>query len=170
MPAMPAYFHRVGDAIAALQQDSSDWVDRKAVEEALGVSKTVAWRIMRQCGAVDGPGNTLVCRRDGLIEALQKLQTTGKFERETRRRERVSAYLEHLAQFGRTRRTTVAERGRALELISSRFGKLPDGVTLTPRKLSVEFSTPEQFLEKVGAVIYALQNDFEAVREFIEAG
>src|SRR5271157_1611628 len=170
MPAKPSYFHRVGEAIEALQQVPSDWVDRRAVEEVLGVSKTVAWRIMRHCGAVDGPGNTLVCGRSGLVAALAKLQATGEFEREARRRDRVSAYLEHLAQLGRTKRTTVAKRGRALELLSSRFGKLPAGVELTPRRLTVEFSSPEEFLETVGAVIFALQNDFEAVKEFIEVG
>lgn len=154
----------------ALERLPSDWVDRRGVEEALGVSKTVAWRIMRHSGAVEGPGNTLICPKSELLASLARLQATGEFAREARRRERVSGYLEHLAQFGRSRRTTIAVREKASELVSARFGKLPAGVELRPRKLTVEFATPEEFLERIGAVIFALQNDFEAVREFIEAG
>src|SRR5438270_8051319 len=118
MPAVPAYFHRLGEAIEALQRLSSEWVDRRAVEEAFGVSKTVAWRIMRHSGAVDGPGNTLICRKADLLASLARLQATGEFAREARRRDRVSGYLEHLAQFGRSRRTTVAVREKAAELVN----------------------------------------------------
>jgi hypothetical protein len=125
---------------------------------------------MRHCGALDGPGNTLICRREDLVAALTKLQATGDFDRETRRRDRISAYLEHLAQFGRSKRTTVAESGKALQILSSRFGKLPAGVELSARRLVVDFTSPEEFLERVGSVIFALQNDFDEIRDFIEAG
>lgn len=170
MPARPSYFHRIGDAIATIERTRSEWIDRRAVEEALGVSKTVAWRVMRRCGATDGPGNTLVCGREGLIAALLEIQATGECEREIRRRDRVAEYLERLAETGRTRRIRVAENARAHGLVDSRFRKLPAGVELTPSRLTVEYASPEEFLERIGAVIFALQNDFDAVREFIESG
>jgi len=170
MPAKPVYFHQIGAAIEALRRLDTDWVDRRAVEEALGVSKTVAWRILRRSGAQDGPGNTLVCRRGELIEALEALRQGEDYRREVKRRDRIADYLKRLAEVGRTRRTKVAEDHRAIELLSSRLGRLPTGVELTPRRLTVEFSSPQEFLERMGTVIFALQNDYDAVRQFIESG
>jgi hypothetical protein len=170
MPAIPSYFHRLGDACEVLGRLDCDWIDRSTLEEVMGVSKTVAWRILRRCGAVDGPGNTLICRRDELVAALRRVQETGQFERENRRRERLSGYLERLAEVGRTRRTKVATEEKAMDLINTRFERLPAGITLTPTRLSIDFSSPEEFLQRVGSVIFALQNDYEAVRAFIEAG
>jgi hypothetical protein len=170
MPAKPAYFHRVADAIDNLKSMDCAWVDRRMVEELLDVSKTVAWRVLRRCGGEEGPGNALMCSRERLIAALEQLQATGEVEREVRRRNRVSTYLERLAEFGRAKRTQVATAQRAAELLTSRFGALPAGVEFTPRRLTVEFSSPEEFLQKIGAIIFTLQNDYDSVRQFIEAG
>jgi hypothetical protein len=170
MPAKPAYFHRVAGAIENLKSMDCDWADRRMVEELLGVSKTVAWRVLRRCGGEEGPGSALMCRREGLIAALEQLQATGELEREVRRRDRVSGYLERLAEFGRTKRTQVATDQRAVELLSSRFGELPAGIQFTPRRLTVEFSSPEEFLQRIGAIIFTLQNDYDSVRQFIESG
>jgi|SRR5579863_1836179 len=169
MPAKPAYFHRITDVLQALETVDSEWVDRRMVEEAFGVSKTVAWRILRRCGGEDGPGNTLICRRERLREALARWQATGEVEREVRRRDRLSTYLDRLAESGLSKRTQIAKDQKAAELLSTRFGALPAGVEFTPRRLTVEFSSPEEFLQRIGAVIFALQNDFEAVRSFIES-
>ena len=161
MPATPSYFHRLADAIAIFRGVGIEWIDRRTVEEVLGVSKTVAWRIMRRCGAGDGPGNTLVCRRDDLVNALTRLQATGEFEREERRRDRLSEYLARMAEIGAARKTTVATAQNALDLVNARFGRLPAGILLTNRRLTVDFGTAEEFLQRMGAVIFALQNDYE---------
>ena len=168
MPAQPAYFHRLGDALAAIRAIEQGWIDRKAIEEALGVSKTVAWRIMRRCGAVEGPGNTLICRREELIAALTQWQATGEVERESRRRDRLSSYLERMAEVGRSRRTPVASAQQAMDMVNARFDRLPAGIRLTRKQLVVEFGSAEEFLQRMGAVIFALQNDYESIREFIE--
>lgn len=168
MPAKPSYFHRLGDALTVLGSHPGDWIDRRMIEEALGVSKTVAWRIMRQCGAVDGPGNTLICRRDELVAALTALQATGGFEWESRRRDRLTSYLERMAEVGRSRGTPVASAQQAVDLVNARFDRLPPGVSLTSRRLTLDFASPEEFLQRMGAIIFALQNDYEAIRSFIE--
>ena len=169
MPAKPAYFHRLDDALRLFFQLPDEWVDRRTVQEILGVSKTVAWRIMRRCGAGEGPGNTLVCRRDALVRSLECLRATGDFEREAGRRDRLTRYLEALAEAGRTRRTPVATQAQALDLVSSRFGRFPAGVSLTRERLTVDFASPEEFLQRIGAVIFALQNDYDAIRAFIDS-
>jgi hypothetical protein len=66
-------------------------------------------------------------------------------------------------------RTTVASQRQALDLVNTRFGNLPANVVLTPRSLHVEFEDAEGFLRSVGSLVFALNNDYEAIREFIEA-
>ncbi len=168
MPARPVYFHRLSDAIEELSHFQVPWVDRQTIEQLLGTSKASAWRLMRKCGAEDGPGHTLVCRREGLISALKAVAESGEWRQESRRRQRVETYLSEMAEFARSRQTPVASHGKASELLDSRFGNLPRGVELTPSRLTVEFSGAQDFLQKIGSVIFALQNDFDTVRDFIE--
>ena len=171
MPAKPSYCHRLGGGIAAIEALDTDWVDRRQVEEALGVSKTVAWRILRKCGAKDGPGNTLVCRRADLIIRLKELQTDGAVhEREIRRRERVEEFLEKIRPEVVAHLTKVVRGDQAVGLLSTTFQKLPASVTLTPRSLHIEFLGTEDFLQSFGALVYALHNDYEEICRFIEFG
>src|SRR5512146_391539 len=139
MPARPAYFHRISEALEVLRRLPSPWIDRRAVEETLGVSKTVAWRIMRRCGAADGPGNTLVCGRTELIAALENLEQSPECDREIRRRGRLEQRLGDLLAAARSQHVTVARKERGLEMAGSRFAKLPAGVELTRGRLNIEF-------------------------------
>jgi hypothetical protein len=170
MPARPAYFHRITEALEVLRKLESDWIDRRTLEETLGVSKTVAWRIMRRCGATGGPGGALVRRRLELVEALEALERSPGCDREIRRRGRLEERLSGLLAAARSKHVRIAPESRSLELVSTRLGKLPPGVELTPGRLTVDFFGTEDFLEKVGAIVFALQNDYQAITEFIEQG
>jgi hypothetical protein len=168
VPARPSYFHRLADAIATFRRLPSDWIDRRTVEETLGVSKTVAWRLLRRCGASDGPGNTLVCRRDALVAALEGIYRADDCQREVGRRDRLESRLGQLLAAARSRHVRLAPVAEGVAIVSSRFDKLPDGVSLTRRELIVQFDDSADFLRKIGAVVFALQNDYEAIREFID--
>jgi hypothetical protein len=170
MPARPAYFHKLPEAITVLEKTASIWIDRRTLQEILGVSKTIAWRLLQKCGAVPGPGNTLVCERLQLLSALESLRIGERCARELYRRERLEERLTQLVTAARSRNVRVVPDSRAIELASTRFGRLPAGVELSPGRLTVEFDGIEQFLEKLGAVVFALQNDFEAVSRSIEGG
>src|ERR1041385_6651503 len=78
MPAAPLWIHRLPDALPALASLPQDLVDRRTLEELLGVGKWTAWRILRQCGAEDGPGGALVCRRERLVERLRAIRQDGR--------------------------------------------------------------------------------------------
>jgi hypothetical protein len=169
LPAQPAYFHRLSEALEVFRSLDLDWIDRRTLQETLGVSKTVAWRILRLCGASDGPGNTIVCRRMELISALERLAQSDTCDRELHRRSRLEQNLAQLLRTARASHIQVAPHSRSIELVSSRFGKLSAGVDLSPSRLVIDFHGTEDFLEKVGAIVFALQNDYEAVSEFIEA-
>ncbi len=167
MPVQLSFLHRLASGIAALEECGSDWVDRRTVEEALGVGKWTAWRLLRRCGAAEGPGKALVCRKTEFIERLRKLERDERFEPEIQRRRRVEAYLDGMARFARTRHKEIAREAEAESLASSRFEALPEGVELTPGELRVQFEGMEDFLRKFGAVVFALHNDYEAVAAFI---
>jgi len=169
VPARPAYFHRISEALETFRSIELDWIDRRTLQDVLGVSKTVAWRILRLCGATDGPGNTIVCRREELISALERLSLSEPCDRELRRRFRLEQNLAQLLRTARATHIQVAPPSHTVELVSTRFGKLPTGVELSPSRLTIDFLGTKDFLEKVGAIVFALQNDYEAVSEFIEA-
>ena len=139
------------------------------IEESFGVSKTVAWRILRKCGARPGPGHALVCHRLELIERLQELKKDGAVhEREIARLDRLDRLLQTLRPSVVANMTPVAKGEDALRILSSTFRKLPPNVRLTPRSLQIDFKGPEEFLSAMGAVIFALHNDYEEIRSFIE--
>lgn len=168
MPAVPTYLRRLRNAIDAIEALQDELVDRRGIEEAFGAGKWTAWRIMRRCGAMEGPGNTLVCRRGELLEHLRGLEKDGRFGPEIERRQKVEAYLESMARFAGRKHQQVAVDAKAEELLSSRFGSLPQGVELRANELRIEFSGTADFLQKFGAVVFALQNDYEAISNFIE--
>ncbi len=167
MPTTPLYAHRLDGGIQALAAMSVDWVDRRTLEETLGVSKWTAWRIMKRCGAEEGPGNTLVCRRGDLIRQLQILQEDGRFAPEIARRKRVEHYLDGIVQYASRKHKQIARNEAAVELLSSRFLNLPAGVDLQPGELRIQFSGTEEFLQKLGAVVFALNNDYERISDFL---
>lgn len=170
MPATPLFAHRLADGILALEAMTADWVDRRTLEEVLGVSKWTAWRILKRCGAEDGPGSSLVCRRDELIERLKALQQDIRVAPEIARRNRVEQYLEGMLRYASRKHRQIAQNELAVTLLSSRFAKLPEGVDLRPGELRIQFSGMDDFLQKFGAVVFALHNDLERISEFLESG
>src|SRR5579859_2417947 len=118
MPSTPLFLHRLADAIPALEALPADLIDRRTLEEALGVSKWTAWRILRTCGATDGPGGALVCRRGELVTALKKLAQDGRYAPEIARRERLSRYLDQIGRYAGSRRHEIAHSQAASGLLA----------------------------------------------------
>jgi hypothetical protein len=168
MPSRPQYFHRLTDAIKTFEHYPIEWIERRHVEEVLEISKTVAWRILRRCGAEEGPGKALICRREDFVRALREVLSNPEFEREAHRRKRVEDQVLQLARLAHSRQSQVAQGVAAQELIDSRLASLPPGVDLTRQRLTIEFHGPEDFLQKFGAVVFALQNDYESLAAFLE--
>src|SRR5690349_13391516 len=152
MPASPLWIHRLADALPALASLPHDLVDRRTLEEVLGVGKWTAWRILRQCGAEDGPGGALVCRRDLLVEKLRAIQQDGRLAPEIARRERLERYLDGMLVYATRKHKEIARDTAAAELADSRWGKLPAGVDLERGELRIRFQGTDDFLRKVGAV------------------
>jgi hypothetical protein len=57
----------------------------------------------------------------------------------------------------------------ARELADTRFGNLPKGVTFTPTSLKLEFQGSQDFLQLLGAVLKALENDTHEMILFMDS-
>ena len=165
MPAKPSYAHRLSGAIASLEARSAAQIGRHDIEELLGVSKTVAWRVMRSCGATLAPGGALLCDRLQLIERLRGFAAGEDIANEVKRHKRVTNHILEMHAF----LNSMVSAKEANAVRSTRFAKLPANITLTRRSLHIEFQDSGEFIAAVGAVLFALENDLEEMREFIDA-
>lgn len=171
MPAKPSYARRLKPLIAKLRESSAPWIGRRDLEELLDVSKTVAWRILRLCHAQKGPGGSLLFDRLELIGRLEELAAQGGvIAREVARHARVEEQLLAMRSYLHARQTKVVRDEQAPALVSTSFRNLPANITFTPQSLRMEFYGTEDFLAAVGAIVYALQNDYPAISAFIEKG
>lgn len=169
MPAKPSWAWRLPQALEALRHCPEEWIDRRRVEELFGCSRTVAWRILRHCGVEPGPAGALACQRDELLARLEAVGSGGGvIEREMHRMLRVEALLDQVRPEVIANLTKVVREDQGLALVNSRFGKLPANVTLTPTSLHIDFYGTEDFLQAIGSVVFALNNDYEAISALIE--
>lgn len=160
----PTFGGNLRGCIEVLRRSADPWVGRRELEAALGVSKTVAWRVLRQCGGRPGPGGSLLCGRAELIGRLEEWRDGGgAVGFEARRRERLEAYLDSIRGEARARRTVVARGGEAEGLRRAEAGSLPANVVLEPGCLRIQFGDMGELLAGLGAVVYALSNDPEGV-------
>lgn len=167
MPAQPVWFQRLDEAIAILESapaDASRWVDRQSVQSLFGVSVTGAWRILTAAGAESGPGGALVIDRNDFLPVLRRWRASRTVTEEVERRGRVARRLTVIADQWRSSRT-VELPARVREV---RAATLPQGVTLEPGCLTVRFVTAQEFVTQLGSVLFALQQDWDAMRARIE--
>jgi|SRR5215471_11257761 len=169
MPSTPLYIHHLRQGIAALEALEVEYSDRRTLQEACGVSKWTAWRIMKRCGAQEGPGGSLVCQRASLIARLKEIEEDPGLAPEIRRRERVEDYLAGLAKYVSSKNKKIAKDAEAAGMLASRLPSLPLGVDLRPGQLHIAFSGTQDFLQKFGSVVFALQNDFETIQALLNS-
>ena len=172
VPRKPKHWLYLADVAAAVERLEVAWVDRALVQEVAGCSQTEAWRILRRLGAEPGPGGALVLAKNVFAQRVRAYLEDPRVGFERRRRERLEAALDALNPRTRARLVKVVGEDRpaqAAELLNSRFDRLPAGIELTPHSLHIEFQGREEFLERLGAVVFALENDTARVLEFVDA-
>jgi hypothetical protein len=157
MPAQPAWFVQLPRIIQELAALSVPVVDRSIVEQIFGVKRWRAVQLLRQFGGWQS-GRTFLVERHSLLRQLASLRAGADFERERRRRERLAGELEKLRRHAAAARVAIPV---APEVFSQRISDLPQGVHLEPGRLTVEFSRPEQLLERLFSLAQAIANDFE---------
>jgi hypothetical protein len=155
-------------------------IGRRTIEIAFRCSRWSALRILRQCEGLGAAalevGGVLLYRRDDIVGALERL-LAGEAP-EIGRRRRFQASILSAAESARLRSVLVAPAGAPSDRLRATV-ELPAGVTLDrpglraglsgaacrwiPGRLVIEFADRGDFLTRLAAVVYALQNDYDGV-------
>src|SRR5579872_3079872 len=162
MPAQPTWFLHVPSILEQLRALSTPLLDRTAVEKLFGVRRRRAHALMGRFGGFQ-TGRTFLVDRLELIAALEALQRGDDFDREQRRKQRLSAELETLHRQLPGRRVSIDV---APEVRDHVIADLPSGIHLRPGELRVEFSGTEDLLRKLYELSQGILNDwgrFEAL-------
>jgi hypothetical protein len=158
VPAKPAWYNKLDRAIAALRSQSRPFVDRVTIEFLLGVGRRRAQQIMAPC-ITDRIGSSGLADRDQLIARLGRLAEGEDGFYELQRRRKVARVLAQLHQDQLDRPKLLVEA--PVQVLQQEFDQLPEGVRLTPGRITVEFARPQEALEKLLALAMAISNDFD---------
>lgn len=142
-----------------LKELSAPVVDRAMFEVLFGVRRRRAVQLMHRFGGFQS-GKTFLIERSSLLRQLEALASSEDFGVESQRRERLSSQLDQVRQFARAARVKIAA---GPEVYQTRMSSLPEGVRLDPGRLTIEFGSQEQLLERLFALSQALMNDFEGL-------
>ena len=159
MPAKPdAGIGNLPHILEELRRLPRSYVDRATVEFLLGVSRRRAQQIMAPC-IVDRVGANGLADREGLINHLHQIATGEEAFYEVQRRRKVASIIDGLRRERIHRPQLIVEAPTAI--VNQDFEDLPPGVHLEPGRITVEFDTPQQGLEKLLALAMAISNDFD---------
>jgi hypothetical protein len=157
MPRQSDWFLRLPAIKGELEQLSAPVVDRSVVESVFQVGRRRAIQLMHRFGGYQS-GRTFLLDRAALLRSVAALASGDGFATELRRKEKLSAELNRLRAFTRASRVCVpASPG----VYDARLTSLPSGVRFEPGRLTVEFDSPEELLERLFALSQALVNDVE---------
>lgn len=166
--------HRLEEIIGALEGAPGELIGRRDVERVFQVSRRTAVQILDRFGA-NLAANALVLPRAKLLERLRRVSQDPavRFERERHARTVSEASRDSLgevlgvaAQRLQNNRS-YAEGDVAARHRATRFQDFPAEIDLTPSSLHIQFGGLQDFLLKIGAVVYALQNDLETIEGFL---
>lgn len=167
MPDKPTWCGHLEEAITELRALPYPWVDRSTVERILGVRRRRAQQILQPC-VRQQIGTNGVADREELIAHLRQLATGELAYYERRRRERFAKTIQKLHRAWTEQTKTFVEA--PTKIINQELADLPSGVTLEPGKLTVQFSTAAEALEKLLAVAMAAGNDLDGFERIVQPG
>jgi len=157
MPRKCDWFHRLPEIRSEFEKLSVPVVDRSMFEVVFSVGRRRAIQLMHLFGGFQS-GRTFLIERASLLRQLDVLESSEDVGRERRRKERLSGELEQIRRHARASRISITVTP---EVYSTRFGSLPEGVELSPGRLTITFGSPEELLERLFALAQALVNDLE---------
>jgi hypothetical protein len=168
--APKSYLRRLPKAIEVLEvMQPLRMLGHEWVSDHLGVSKATAIRILNEAGA-ELTGNTLVIEARDLWAYLEKLQHNPQNEPELRRQTRTAKTLQDMARYMIHRQTMIAgkDNSTVAHTMFKNILSKASGISLTPSRLVINFEGSNDFLQKFAMVVYALQNDFDEMRQYLD--
>jgi len=143
--------------IAELNRLPWPWVDRETLQSLLKVGRRRAQQILQPC-VTRQIGSSGVAAREDLIAHLQRLASGEEAHYERRRRQKLAQAMDDLRRAALAEPKVLVEA--PLSIVSQQLANLPAGVTVSPGKISIAFSSPAEALERLLALAMAIGNDF----------
>jgi hypothetical protein len=154
MPDKPTWCGHLDEVVRRLRKRSEVWVDRSTIEELLGIGPRRAQQILAPCvGRQIGASG--LAAREVVITHLRRLAAGETVYYERRRRQRLAEYMDTIYR-ERSRGVLVAA---PVNIVEQELQGLPQGVSITPGRISVEFQSATEALEKLLALAMAIRND-----------
>jgi hypothetical protein len=154
MPDKPTWSGNIEKIATHLRSLPEPWIDRRILQDLLGVGARRAQQILGPCVERQIGANG-VAGRETVIAHLRRLAGGESVDFEQQRRRRLAERLDALHQ---ARRNTVLVAAPAA-VVNQAFADLPDGVSIAPGHISIRFGTATEALEKLLGLAMAIRND-----------
>ena len=164
MPSKPNWLLHIPGIVGLLRDLTFPIVDRRMCESLFGVSRRRAITLMQHFGGYRS-GNTVLVDRLDLIAKLEDLWASPQSLGERKRKARLADRLESLC---RARKAASVLIPVAPQERTRRLPDLPEGVAVGDGRLTVEFNSTEQLLQRLFDVAQAAANDFDAFQALME--
>ncbi len=159
MPDKPTWYGRLDEVITELRKLSWPWVDRQSLQVLLKVGRRRAQQILQPC-VTRQIGANGVADREELIAHLKRLAASDKAYYERRRRQKLAQVLEDLRQAALNQPAVFVEA--PLAVVNQKLADLPEGVSVSPGSIRIQFSAPAEALQKLLALAMAIGNDLDS--------
>jgi hypothetical protein len=156
MPDKPTWCGHLDEIAFQLRALPDRWVDRAIIEELLQVGRRRAQQILAPCVSRQVGVNGMA-DREAVIAHLQRLVLGEAAHYERQRRQRLGEQLEKLRRARLEQPQVLVEA--PVSIINQGWAGLPTGVSVTRGKITVQFETSVEALEKLLALAMAIGND-----------
>lgn len=154
MPDKPTWCGDLDTIACTLRALPDPWIDRSTLEQLLGIGRRRAQQILAPCVSRQVGVNGMA-DRETVIAHLGRLATGEKAHYENQRRRRLAEHIETLQS--ERRKAVLVEAPSAI--VNQQLADLPEGVSITPGRITVTFNTTQQALERLLALAMAAGND-----------
>lgn len=157
MPDKPIWYGRLDQVIAELDSLPWPWVDRETLQRLLRVGPRRAQQILKPCVSRQVGANGVADRCE-LIAHLKRIAAGDEAHYELRRRQRLAEVLEGLRQAALVQPKLLVEAPTTV--FNQQLSSLPEGVSISPGAISIQFSSPPEALQRLLALAMAIGNNF----------
>jgi hypothetical protein len=167
VPDHPTWLERIPAVLKKLQKpDAPPFLDRAAVEALFGVRRRQAILLLHRWQGYQ-LGRALVASRESILSDLEQLRYREALEEQNERQERVAAALGEARQALTLPRIAVPAPQKLSDIT---FAGLPPGIRLERGRLTVEFASAQDLVEKLFTLAQAFANDYESLSTALGEG
>lgn len=167
MPDHPTWLERIPTVLEKLERpDAPPFLDRAAIEKLFGVRRRQAIYLLHRWHGYQ-LGHAFLASREAILADLREIGYEKVLATQAAQKQRVEAVLGEARQAFNLPRISVPAPQK---LSSITFVGLPDGIRLEQKRLTVEFSGPQDLLEKLFTLAQAFANDYESLATALGEG